>query len=218
MVKIWELTQSQRWRGRARAYDLVVFDAPATGHALGMLSAPRTFGAIARVGAVARQAERVQELLRDSSRTSYVAVAHAAEMAVTETLELQGGLRKELGRELAAVIVNCVLPRRFSEPELRRLASLNDDDGTGADGSPAAGPRGRPRAHGPAGREPAAQALVQAASAAARSVHERARFQHNQIARLRRRRLQVIPVPFRFAAELDLAAVRGIASQIGNRL
>src|SRR5450756_765452 len=35
MIKIWELTQSERWHRRTTAYDLVVLDAPATGHALG---------------------------------------------------------------------------------------------------------------------------------------------------------------------------------------
>src|ERR1700693_2501231 len=56
MVKIWELTQGRRWRGRGRGYDLVVLDAPATGHALGLLGSPGTFGRIARVGPIASQA------------------------------------------------------------------------------------------------------------------------------------------------------------------
>ena len=37
-------------------------------------------------------------------------------MAVTETIELQEGLERELQRELSAVIVNSLLPRRFSAP------------------------------------------------------------------------------------------------------
>jgi anion-transporting ArsA/GET3 family ATPase len=118
MVKLWELTESKRRRGPAAGYDLVVLDAPATGHALGMLEAPRTFGAIARVGAVAAQAERVRELLADPARTGYVGVAQPAEMAVTETLELERELHGRLGRELDTVVVNGVLPRRFSEHEI----------------------------------------------------------------------------------------------------
>ena len=65
MVKVWELTRAERWRRRARRYDLVVLDAPATGHALGLLHSPRTFGAIARVGPIFGQAEQVRELLED---------------------------------------------------------------------------------------------------------------------------------------------------------
>src|ERR1700691_88664 len=61
MVKVWELTRGEeRWRRRddASHYDLVVLDAPATGHALGLLRSPQTFGAIARVGPIFGQAER----------------------------------------------------------------------------------------------------------------------------------------------------------------
>src|ERR1700720_259658 len=128
MVKIWELTQGRRWRGRGRGYDLVVLDAPATGHALGMLDSPRTFGAIARIGPIAGQAQRVRELLGDPARASYLAVAQGTEMAITEALELQKELRRQLGRELHAVIVNGVLPQRFTATELRRLTRLSDGD------------------------------------------------------------------------------------------
>src|SRR6185437_12852383 len=88
MVKIWELTQGKRWRGRTHGY------------ALGMLDSPRTFGAIARVGPIAAQAERLRQLLQDPTRTDYLAVAHASELAVTETLELQRRLGEQLGRGL----------------------------------------------------------------------------------------------------------------------
>jgi anion-transporting ArsA/GET3 family ATPase len=133
MVKIWDLTQPKRRRGRS--YDLVVLDAPATGHALGLLDSPRTFGAIARVGPIAGQADRLGKLLEDPTRSGYVAVAHPTEMAITETLELQERLHEQLGRELDAVIVNGVLPQRFSGPELERLGPLPDggrNGGTGA--------------------------------------------------------------------------------------
>ena len=191
MVKIWELTQGRRRRGRS-AYDLVVLDAPATGHALGMLDSPRTFGAIARVGPIAGQATRLRELLQDPARSGYLAVAQGTEMAITETLELQQKLEEQLGRELHAVIVNGVLPQRFSAPELRQLTKLDD--------------------------EPAASTAVHSAIAAARAVSERARFQHNQLARLRRRHFEVVGVPFQFTAELDLGAVRHIAEQLKRKL
>jgi anion-transporting ArsA/GET3 family ATPase len=194
MVKIWELTQGRRRRGRTRdgGYDLVVLDAPATGHALGMLDSPRTFGAIARVGPIAGQAERLRELLADPHRSSYLAVAQGTEMAITETLELQQKLGEQLGRELHAVIVNGMLPQRFSAPELRQIAALGDS--------------------------PDRSTATRSAIAAAQAVSERARFQHNQLARLRRRHFEVIGVPFQFTAELDLDAVRHIAEQLKRKL
>src|SRR6185312_7336971 len=113
-------------------HDLVILDAPATGHALGMLRSPETFGKIARVGPIVRDTGHVRELLADPARTAYLAVAHGTEMAVTETIELQEGLQTALGRELAAVVVNGLLPRRFSAPEMESLARLAEGNGGGA--------------------------------------------------------------------------------------
>ncbi len=124
MVKVWQLTRGAPRRGHAAGYDLVVLDAPATGHALGMLGSPRTFGAIARVGPIAGQTRQLRELLESPARSAYLAVALGTEMAVTESLELQEGLRARLGRDLDTVIVNALLPRRFTAAELRRILSL----------------------------------------------------------------------------------------------
>ena len=128
MVKVRELVSEQRWAGpAARNYDLAILDAPATGHALAMLSSPRTFAAIARVGPLAGRADGVRELLSGPA-SSYLAVAQGEEMAVTETLELAEGLRAELGRELEAVIVNGTVPRRFSEAEMALIEELPEAD------------------------------------------------------------------------------------------
>ena len=188
MVKVWELTREQRWRRRAGRYDLVVLDAPATGHALGLLHSPRTFGAIARVGPIFGQAERVRELLQDEAQTGYLAVTQPTEMAVGETLDLREGLRAQLDVELDAAIVNATLPHRFDGPELAQIVRL---DGGG---------------------------VKRSAMLAARTVHERARLQHNQIARLRRQGVAVHTVPFVFAPALDLNAVRRIGRRLAKRV
>jgi anion-transporting ArsA/GET3 family ATPase len=190
MVKVWELTETARWRRRAQRYDLVVLDAPATGHALGLLHSPYTFGAIARVGPIFSQAQRIRELLEDPARTSYLAVTHPTEMSVGETLELHAGLRTRIGREPCATIVNATLPRRFDGEELARLAAI-------------------PHAN----REPRRSALL-----AAHAVHDRAGAQQRQIARLRRARLPVLTVPFVFTQQLDAAAVRRIGERLAGKL
>ena len=219
MVKIWELTQGERWRRRAGSYDLVVLDAPATGHALAMLHSPWTFGAIARVGPIAGQTRQVQQLLEDRARCGYLAVAHATEMAVSEALEIQDGLRRRLRRELDAVVLNGVLPRRFTEAELRRVATLNGGGGGGAGGAPGARRSAVAATAGSARTASAADAALRRSAAyAARSVHERARRQHNEVARLRRRRLRVVNVPFVFAPELDLPVLQRLADQLSRKL
>ena len=60
--KVWELAQLDRRVKKGDKYDLVIVDAPATGHGLGLLRTPKTFGDIARVGPVKRQADNDQRL------------------------------------------------------------------------------------------------------------------------------------------------------------
>ena len=206
MVKIWQLTRGARDR-RAR-HDLVVVDAPATGHALGMLSSPQTFGAIARVGPIAGQTKQVREMLADPARTAYVAVALGTEMAVTEALEVQEGLTRQLERSLTAVIVNGLMPRRFSSAEMAQISQL----------APAAPPAPGALAQAATDGHVGAAALRQGAARAARSVDSRSRTQHNQMARLRRRDFQVVGVPFHWGASVDLQALRHIADGLARRL
>ena len=68
ITKAWELAQQARWDKKARGYDLVIVDAPASGHGLGMLRTPRTFADIARIGPIAGQATRVREVHEDTRR------------------------------------------------------------------------------------------------------------------------------------------------------
>src|SRR3712207_5193752 len=82
--KVWELAQEDRRTPGARPYDLVVLDAPATGHSVGVLSAPRTFADAARVGRIARQGRTIDALLSDPARTGVVAVARPEEMPINE--------------------------------------------------------------------------------------------------------------------------------------
>jgi anion-transporting ArsA/GET3 family ATPase len=125
IAKVWELTQPSRWDRRNRTYDLVVVDAPASGHGLAMLTTPRTFGEIARVGPIRRQAFRVRDLLADPERTGYVAVALPEEMPVNETLELEHKLPDAVGLPLEAIVVNGMWPERFTAADAETLRSLD---------------------------------------------------------------------------------------------
>jgi anion-transporting ArsA/GET3 family ATPase len=124
--KIWELGQSQRWTKSNRTYDLVVVDAPSSGHGLAMLTTPRTFGEIARVGPIRRQAFRIRDTLADPERTGYVAVALPEEMPVNETLELERKLPEAVGSRLEAIVVNGLWPERFSAGDADALRASAD--------------------------------------------------------------------------------------------
>jgi anion-transporting ArsA/GET3 family ATPase len=189
MIKVSELTRRSSGRGRTDAYDLVILDAPATGHALAMLASPLTFTAIVRGGPMAAQAQQVRELLGDRQRSAYLAVTHASELAVSETLEFADALHTKLGREFEAIVVNGTVTRRFTAAELDRLAEVSDT-------SP----------------------VSERALAAARRVNDRARGQLTQIARLRRAELPLVRVPFRFTEALQRDSLEQIADDLERGL
>jgi anion-transporting ArsA/GET3 family ATPase len=193
MAKVWELAQTKRWKKGASGYDLVIVDAPASGHGIGMLRAPRTFHDIARVGPIAKQSRQVRDFLADERRTAYVAVALAEEMPVTETLELREALERDLEVDLDAVVVNGVLPRRFSAQDRERLEAAADD-----------------------GQRPAAQAALRAAM----TEHGRSRGQQRQLGRLRRGAgdASVLTLPYLFQRELDRPAIDRLATELGRKL
>jgi anion-transporting ArsA/GET3 family ATPase len=126
IAKVWELTQPSRWDSRNRTYDLVVVDAPASGHGLAMLTTPGTFGEIARVGPIRRQAFKVRDLLADAEQTGYVAVALPEEMPVNETLELERRLPEAVGTPLEAIVVNGMWPERFSAADAATLRAAGN--------------------------------------------------------------------------------------------
>jgi anion-transporting ArsA/GET3 family ATPase len=102
--------------GRPR-YDLVILDAPATGHGLEMLRVPRVLLDVAPPGLLRREAERAWELLRDPVRAGVLIVTLAEDMPVNESVELYGALTGELGLPVAAVAVNGLVPKLFNPAE-----------------------------------------------------------------------------------------------------
>ncbi len=130
---VWDLTQEEARRTGEKLYDLVILDAPATGHGLAMLEAPSTFERTAQAGRIAGQAGQIDELLRDSGRTAVVAAARPEELPVNETIDLQEELAEQLGTPLAAAVVDRVHGDPFTEEESDRVAvATTDPAATGA--------------------------------------------------------------------------------------
>ena len=125
--KVWDLAQDERRTGE-HAYDLVVLDAPATGHGLAVLGAPRTFGEVALAGPIARQARTIDAMLTDPARTGVVAVARPEEMPVSEALDLERVLEAELGVAVELFVVDGLLPDRFTDADARTLAAVARGD------------------------------------------------------------------------------------------
>src|SRR5665811_1813481 len=122
--KIWELAQLGRKVKKGRKYDLVIVDAPATGHGIGFLQTPRTFANFARVGPIHSQAQQLERLIVDQEHTGTAIVALPEEMPVNESATLERELRTEVGVAVDHVYLNGLYPERFSKQEAERLAEL----------------------------------------------------------------------------------------------
>jgi anion-transporting ArsA/GET3 family ATPase len=188
--KVWDLAQLERRTGGS-VYDLAIVDAPATGHGLAMLRAPRTFAGVAKVGPIARQAATIDAFLRDGASTGVLVTALPEEMPVNETIEFERSLRDELGMGVDAIVVNALHPRRFSAAEARTLESLDGRAG------------------------PAARAALRAAL----SEHNRARAEHAQLRRLRRAvEAPLATLPRIFVPELGLPELEHLSAELERKL
>jgi len=94
---------------RPRA-DVVVLDAPATGHGVQLLAAPGLVAGAIGGGPVGRLAAEVAGFVADRARTRVVVTALAEEMPVEEALELIATLRDRLTRAPDLVVVNGLYP------------------------------------------------------------------------------------------------------------
>lgn len=106
--------------------DVVVLDAPATGHGVSLLSAPALVSEAIAAGPVAELTGEVAELIADTDRSAVVVVTLAEEMPVTEALELRIELASRLDRSPELLVVNQLLPagppaRAAGESDCARL-------------------------------------------------------------------------------------------------
>ena len=185
--KIWELALDDRKARGGRRYDLVVVDAPATGHGVGFLQTPRTFANVARVGPIRQQAETLDKFIRNENRTGIAVVALPEEMPVNETASLERDLAELVGVAVDRIFCNGVYPERFSDQELDRIAAVASDE----------------------------NGAVRSACRAALSEGRRARGQREQLARLEELcEAPVSTLPFLFEPEIGVEEIGVLADEV----
>jgi anion-transporting ArsA/GET3 family ATPase len=185
--KIWELALPKRKTKKASAYDLVIVDAPATGHGIGFLQTPKNFAEIARVGPMSQQAAKINATITDHSRAGAVIVSLPEEMPVNESALLEEELLDSLDIAVDRIYMNALYPERFSEREVERIAAAVD----GAD------------------------ELVRPALTAAVDEARRTESQGEQLRRLGElTRTDIKTLPFVFAPELGVAELEQLADSI----
>jgi anion-transporting ArsA/GET3 family ATPase len=122
-------------------YDLLVVDAPATGHGVTLLASARTMSEMSRVGPFHDLAKIIERQLEDPKRTAVVVVTLPEDLPVSETLELLDQLGDERAL-VGTVVVNGVRDEAIPasgdwervrqdlaaspDPDLRELLRLAD--------------------------------------------------------------------------------------------
>jgi len=129
--KAWWHTTEQVSSGKSK-YDVVILDAPATGHGLDMLRVPKVILEVTPPGLLRRDAEEAWALFRDETRCGVAVVTLPEEMPTQESLELADALQNDLEIPIAEVFVNAVLPPLFTPAEREGFSKLS---GTGASAS-----------------------------------------------------------------------------------
>ncbi len=127
-------TKDELEDGRRR-YDMVIVDAPATGHGLEMLRVPKVITDVAPPGLLRREAEDAVALFRDPARSGCMVVTLAEDMPVQETIELTGTLERELQLPIAQLVVNQVLPRLFPPADRKAVLALASQVEDAAEGA-----------------------------------------------------------------------------------
>jgi anion-transporting ArsA/GET3 family ATPase len=192
--KVMVLEEARARFSHAPLWDLIVLDAPATGHGLAFLKVPLAASAAVPVGPIGHNARRVLGLLRDPARTALVLVAIPEEMAVVEAVQFHRMAREEIGLLPSALVLNACHERRFSDEDEAEVLRLTAE---GADGE----------------LEPGVP--LPAALRAARRQIRRRRLTRFYQARLRRSLdVPLVSLPFLFREALGLEDLRLLAAKL----
>jgi anion-transporting ArsA/GET3 family ATPase len=194
MGKVMMLEQEREGWGRRPRYDLVILDAPATGHGLAFLKVPLAASQAVPVGPVGANARRILHLLRDPKRTARVRVAIPEEMAVVEAAEFQRLAHDEIGIEARALVLNACHERRFTQAQEAEVLRLI--------------------AEGASGRLPGGVPLAGALEAARRHLRRAklTRFYRNWLRK--RLPLPTVTLPYLFDEEIGPASVDTLAARL----
>jgi anion-transporting ArsA/GET3 family ATPase len=118
--KAWFHTSEKRPDGSNR-FDVILFDAPATGHGLDMLRVPKVIVDVVPPGLLRHEAERAWKMFQDPKVSGIVVVTLPEDMPTNETIELIDALDNELELPIARLVVNAVTEPMFSAAERTEL-------------------------------------------------------------------------------------------------
>jgi anion-transporting ArsA/GET3 family ATPase len=121
--KAWFHSTELRSDGNPR-FHTVIFDAPATGHALEMLWVPKIITRVARSGRLFTDADRALSMLQNPEHSAFCVVNLPEDVPTLETEELVAELTSELGLPVRCVVQNARLEEKLTAGERDALVRL----------------------------------------------------------------------------------------------
>lgn len=90
----------------APRFDLVIFDGPASGHFLSLMTTPAAVLSSNLGGPLARETERVRDFLANPAKAGILHVSTPEDLVVSETLDFLPALKAKSPARLAGILVN----------------------------------------------------------------------------------------------------------------
>ncbi|MDX2020828.1 MAG: ArsA-related P-loop ATPase [Deltaproteobacteria bacterium] len=116
----WHTTEQVNGRPK---YDLVILDAPASGHAVAMMKIPRALVTAMPKGPLTRDAQSIYNMLTSPTESAFVIVTLPEELPARETVELVNTTRHKLNAPLGPLIVNAVPDPSWAAEPIRLALS-----------------------------------------------------------------------------------------------
>lgn len=118
--QIWRWEQDKTF-DNAPHFDLIIVDAPATGHGVSLLMLPQTLINMLVVGPIVEQTRVVHNLLIDPAKTCLTLVTIPEELPVNEALEFKTIATEKLQMPVQTTLINSVYPKDFSESDEEKI-------------------------------------------------------------------------------------------------
>ncbi|MCE9624409.1 MAG: ArsA family ATPase [Deltaproteobacteria bacterium] len=119
--KIWSLVEDEARKGKKPEFDLVIVDAPSTGHSLSLLTVPQVVVDAVRVGPLKNNAQEILALIRDPLKTLTWVVTLPEEMPVNEAVEMEEKLENQAKVAVGPIVLNSLWPQVLGKDSLQEL-------------------------------------------------------------------------------------------------
>ena len=125
--KVWALVEEGSRKGKKPEYDLVIVDAPSTGHSLSLLTVPQVVVDAVRVGPLKNNAQEILGLIRDPQKTLTWLVTLPEEMPINEAVEMDQKLERDAKVGVGPVLLNSLWPQVLGKDSMQELKDAGVD-------------------------------------------------------------------------------------------